>query len=78
MTRWNLSIPEETYRAVRAFLKRNRENIGNLSDLVNDAVRRRIMELTISNAKDRNARFDQCEILEIIDEEVDVGREGRA
>ena len=78
MTRWNLSIPEETDRAVRIFLSRNGEQAGDLSQFVNDAVRRRLVELTVSNIKDRNARYDQSEILVIINEEVDAGREGRS
>ena len=63
MTRWNLSVPEETDRAVRTFLSQNGGQIGDLSQFVNDAVRRRIMELTISKVKDRNAHYDQREIL---------------
>ena len=78
MTRWNLSIPEETDRAVRIFLSRNGEQVGDLSQFVNDAVRRRLVELTVSKIKDRNARYDQSEILVIINEEVDAGREGRS
>ena len=78
MTRWNLSIPEETDRAVRTFLSRNRGKMGDLSQFVNDAVRRRLMELTVSNIKNRNARYDQSEILAIVDEEVDAARKGRS
>lgn len=78
MTQWNLSIPEETDRAVRAFLSRNRGKMGDLSQFVNDAVRRRLVELTVSNIKNRNARYDQSEILAIIDEEVDAARKGRS
>lgn len=76
MIRWNLYIPEETDRAVRTFLSRNGEQMGDLSQFVNDAVRRRLVELTVSKIKDRNARYDQSEILAIINEEVDAGREG--
>ena len=76
MTRWNLSIPEETDRAVRAFLSRNGGKMGDLSQFVNDAVRRRLVQLTVSNIKNRNARYDQSEILAIVDEEVDAARKG--
>ena len=76
MTQWNLSIPEETDRAVRTFLSRNGGQIGDLSQFVNDAVRRRLLELTVSKIKNRNARCDQSEVLAIINEEVDAGREG--
>ena len=59
MTRWNLSIPEETDRAVRTFLARNGGKKGDLSRFVNEAVRRRVLELTVSRVKERNARLDQ-------------------
>ena len=52
--------------------------MGDLSQFVNDAVRRRLVELTVSKIKDRNARYDQSEILAIINEEVNAGREGRS
>lgn len=78
MTRWNLSIPDETDRAVRTFLSRNEDQVGDLSQFVNDAVCRRVMELTVSRVKDRNARYDQSEILALIDEEVAAVRESRS
>ncbi len=78
MTRWNLSIPEETDRAVRTFLARNGGKKGDLSRFVDEAVRRRVLELTVSRVKDRNARYDQEELLDLIDEEVDAARAGRS
>ena len=67
MTRWNLSIPEETDRAVRTFLARNGGKKGDLSRFVDEAVRRRVLELTIRQVKDRNALYDQGELLDLID-----------
>ena len=78
MTRWNLSIPEKTDRAVRTFLARNGGKKGDLSRFVDEAVRRRVMELTVSRVKERNARYDQQELLDLIDEEVDAARAGRS
>ena len=78
MTRWNLSIPEKTDRAVRTFLARNGGKKGDLSRFVDEAVRRRVMELTVSRVKERNARYDQHELLDLIDEEVDAARAGRS
>ena len=77
MTRWNLSIPEETDRAVRTFLARNGGKKGDLSRFVDEAVRRRVLELTVSRVKERNARYDQQDLLDLIDEEVDAARAGR-
>ena len=41
MTRWNLSIPEQTDRTVRTFLARTGGKKGDLSRFVDEAVRRR-------------------------------------
>ena len=78
MTRWNLSIPEETDRAVRMFLARNGGKKGDLSRFVDEAVRRRVFDLTVSQVKERNAELDQREILGLIDEEVSAVRAGRS
>ena len=78
MTRWNLSISEQTDRAVRTFLARTGGKKGDLSRFVDEAVRRRVLDLTVRQIKDRNARQDQQAILDLIDEEVDAARAGRA
>ena len=70
MTRWSLSIPEETDRTVRLFLARNGGGKGDLSRLVDEAVRRYVFDLTVARVKDRNAERDQDELLELIDDEV--------
>lgn len=77
MIRWNLSIPEETDRAVRTFLARNGGRKGDLSKFVNSAVRRSVLELTVHQVKERNAEFDQQELLDMIDQEVSAVRAGR-
>ena len=77
MTRWNLSISEETDRAVRTFLARNGGKKGDLSRLVDEAVRRHVFDLTIGQVKERNAGYDQMEILDLIDDEVSAARAGR-
>jgi len=77
MTRWNLSIPEKTDRAVRTYLARTGGKKGDLSRFVDEAVRRRVFDLTVREIKDRNAPYDQQEILDLIDEEVDAARADR-
>lgn len=74
MTRWNLVIPERTDRAVRTYLARTGGKKGDLSRFVDEAVRRRVLDLTVREVKDHNARYDQQEILDLIDEEVDAAR----
>ena len=74
MTRWHLSIPEQTDRAVRTYLARTGGKKGDLSRFVDEAVRRRMLDLTVRQVKDRNARYDQQQILDLIDEELDAAR----
>ena len=78
MTRWNLSISEQTDRAVRSFLAHTGGKKGDLSRFVDEAVRRRVLDLTVRQIKDRNAQQDQQAILDLINEEVDAARAGRA
>ena len=78
MTRWNLSIPDKTDRAVRMFLARQGGKKGDLSRFVDEAVRRRVFDLTVSQIKERNAGHDQSELLDLIDEEVSAARAGRS
>ena len=78
MTRWNLSISEETDRTVRTFLARNGGKKGDLSRFVDEAVRRRVFDLTVSQVKERNAGSEQREILGLIDDEVSAARAGRS
>ncbi len=77
MTRWNLTIRETTDRAVRTYLARTGGRKGDLSRFVDEAVRRRVLDLTVRQVKDRNARHDQRDILDLIDEEVDAARADR-
>ena len=76
MTRWNLSIPEKTDRVVRTFLARTGGKKGDLSRFVDDAVRRRVLDLAVRQVKDRNNGYDQQEILDLVDDEVDAARAG--
>lgn len=78
MTRWNLSIPEKTDQTIRTFLARTGGKKGDLSRFVDEAVRRRVLDLTVRGIKDRNARHDQQRILNLIDEEVEAVRAGRS
>lgn len=78
MARWNLTIRDTTDRAVRTYLARIGGRKGDLSRFVDETVRRRVLDLTVRQIKDRNASYDQQEILNLIDMEVDQVREGRS
>lgn len=74
MTRWNLSIPDETDRAVRSYLARKGLKKGDLSDFVNDAVRREVFDRVVRDIKERNADADPEELTKLIDEAVEWAR----
>ena len=78
MTRWNLSIPEGTDRVVRTFIGRNGGKKGDLSRFVDEAVRCRVLDLTVRRVKDGNVGYDQRTILDLIGEGVDAARAGRS
>ncbi|MGH9461229.1 MAG: ribbon-helix-helix domain-containing protein [Vicinamibacteria bacterium] len=74
MTRWNLSIPEETDRTVRSYLARRGLKKGGLSEFVNDAVRREVFDRVVRDIKERNADADPDELMKLIDEAVEWAR----
>lgn len=78
MTRWKMSISEKTNKAVRSYLMRIGGKGGDLSRFVDEAVRRRVFDLTVREIKNRNSLHDQQEILDLIDEEVDAVRSSRS
>ena len=61
---------------VGTFLARTGGNKGDLSRFVDEAVRRRLLDLTVRQVKDRNNGNGQQEILDLIDDEVDAARAG--
>lgn len=77
MTRWNLSIPEETDRAVRTYLAKTGMKKGSLSAFVDEAVRDRVFRRTVERIKEKNADVDAARLERLIDEAVDWAREDR-
>ncbi len=77
MVRWNITIPKETDQTVRAFLMRKGGKKADLSRFVDEAVRCHVFDLTVRHIKDRNAEYDQREIIELVNCEADAVRVGR-
>jgi hypothetical protein len=77
MTRWTLSIPEETDRAVRTYLARTGLKKGDLSRFVDQAVRRQVFALIVKDVKERNADADPGELERLIDEALERTRARR-
>ncbi len=78
MIQWNLTIPEKTDRAVRAYLSQKDSEINDLSKFVDEAVRQKIFRQIVQNIKTQNASRDQQELMDIINEAVDWARESRS
>lgn len=77
MTRWTLSIPDETDRTVRTYLARSGLKKGDLSKFVDQAVRRQLFVLIARDVKARNADADQDELNRLIEEAVERARANR-
>jgi len=78
MARWNLTVPDETDRALRSFLARTGGKKGDLSRVVDEAVRRHVFDETVREVKKRNADADQEALLDRIERETDAVRAGRS
>ena len=78
MVRWTLSVSDETDRAARALLARTGGKEDDLSRLVDEAVRRHVLDVTVREVKNRNAFQDQKRIFKLIDEEVAATRADRS
>jgi hypothetical protein len=74
MTRWTLSIPDETDRTVRTYLARIGLKKGDLSKFVDEAVRRQVFTSIVKDVKERNADADPSELAALIDEAVERAR----
>ena len=77
MTRWTLSIPDETDRTVRTYLARTGLKKGDLSKFVDQAVRRQVFALVVRDVKERNADADPDELGGLIEEAVERTRAHR-
>ncbi len=65
MTRWNLSIPEETDRLVRVFLARQGLKKGDLSAFVEAACRREVMRRTLAEIQEQNTDLGAEDAMEL-------------
>ena len=65
MTRWNLSIQDETDRKVRVFLARRGLKKGDLSTFVDDSVRGEVLRRTVLQVHEQNADLSAEEAMEL-------------
>lgn len=67
-TRWNLSISRDTDIAVRSFLARTGFKKGDLSNFVEEAVRWRVFDQTVQEARQGFSTLDEDEAATLLDE----------
>ena len=73
--RWNLAVSQDTDQALRVFLaNQGGGKKGDLSRFVEEAVRARILDLTVDQVKMANAHIDEDSLLDIVNEAVEWAR----
>jgi hypothetical protein len=73
-TRWTVSVSRETDIAVRSFLAQRGMKKGDLSKFIEDAVKWRVFDQTLAEARDRFADIPPQELESLIDEAVAAAR----
>jgi hypothetical protein len=70
ITRWTVSVSKETDIAVRSFLAQRGMKKGDLSKFIEDAVRWRVLDQTIAEARNKFADIPAGELEALLDEVV--------
>ncbi|TVQ46061.1 MAG: hypothetical protein EA365_06120 [Gloeocapsa sp. DLM2.Bin57] len=68
MVRWSLVVSEEIDRDVRSYLGAIGAKKGGLSHLVEEAVRRYLVEESATTRQPNNGEYSEQEIMDLIDE----------
>jgi len=68
--RWSVVVPESTDRALRTYLASSGMKKGDITHFVDEAVQLRLFDLLTEKVKERNERFNQDDILSVINEAV--------
>ena len=68
MTRWNLSISEETDQMVRSHLARIGLKKGDLSKFVDEAVRGEVLRRTIKEVQAQNTDLTEDQAMDLANE----------
>ena len=74
-TRWTVSGSRETDIAVRSFLAQRGLKKGDLSKFIEEAVRWRVLDQTIADARGRLADLPPDTLQALIDEATEAARE---
>ena len=74
MTRWTVSVSKETDISVRTFLAQRGMKKGDLSAFIEDAVKWRVLEQTMAEARSKFADLSSDDMNALLDEAVAAGR----
>ena len=77
-TRWTVSVSRDTDIAVRSFLARRGLKKGDLSRFIEEAVRWRVFEQTLAEARSKFADLPPDELERVLEEAVTTARETKA
>ena len=77
-TRWTVSVSKDTDIAVRTYLARRGMKKGDLSKFIEDAVKWRVLENTIGEARSQFAGLPTGEIESIVEEAVTAVRKAKS
>jgi hypothetical protein len=77
-TRWTVSVSRETDIAVRSFLAQRGMKKGDLSKFIEEAVKWRVFDQTIAEARSKFADMPPEELETLIDEAVAAARAPQA
>jgi Ribbon-helix-helix domain len=73
-TRWTVSVSKDTDIAVRSFLAQRGLKKGDLSKFIEEAVKWRVLDQTMAEARGKFADLPPAEVEAIVDEAVAAGR----
>ena len=76
-TRWTVSVSKGTDIAVRSFLAQRGMKKGDLSKFIEEAVKWRVLEQTMTEARGRFADMPAEAVEAVVDEAVSAVRGGR-
>ena len=77
-TRWTVSVSRETDIAVRSFLAQRGLKKGDLSKFIEEAVKWRVLDQTIAEARGKYADMPPEQLESVIDEAVAAARKANA
>ncbi|MBI3797183.1 MAG: hypothetical protein HY268_09500 [Deltaproteobacteria bacterium] len=77
VVRWSITVSKDTDDVLRSYLAQQRQNKGELSKFVEEAVRWRVLDMTVRAIRERNKDIPEDKIQAVVDEAVATVRAKR-